>query len=80
MFREDFALDVAAYPRRGEICAGKDERSHVADAAYTALTVFSTSSFSPLNPGERDDQSFSASGTVLRPPGRQAATMQPWYP
>ena len=46
-------------------------------AAYTALMIFSTSSFSPLKPGERDDQSFSASGTVLRPPGRQAATMQP---
>ena len=39
-------------------------------AAYTALTIFSTSSFSPLKPGERDDKSFSASGTVLRPPGR----------
>lgn len=32
MFREDFALDVAAYPYRGEICAGKDKRGHVADA------------------------------------------------
>ena len=42
--------------------------------------IFSTSSFSPLKPEEREDQSFSASGTVLRPPERQAATMQPWYP
>ena len=32
MFREDFALDVAAYPCRGEIRAGKDKRGHVADA------------------------------------------------
>ena len=32
MFREDFAPDVAAYPHRGEICAGEDKRGHVADA------------------------------------------------
>ena len=28
MFREDFALDVAAYPCRGEIRAGADKRGH----------------------------------------------------
>ena len=32
MFREDFALDVAVYPHRGEIRAGADKRGHVADA------------------------------------------------
>ena len=32
MFREDFAPDVAAYPCRGEICAGEDEGGHVAYA------------------------------------------------
>ena len=67
MFREDFAPDVAAYPCRGEIRAGEDKRQPSTTrhcdlnvplppvAAYTALMIFSTSSFSPLKPGERED-------------------------